>query len=321
MDDPLKPDAGVEAGADASDALAPPAVSHMSAIRLVVAGVTVLALMAIGAVVYSLSDGPAVRRVAGYRANPNELAPSSDSASTTVGSSRKHPLVPALELAEKVLENIQENVHDYTATVIKQERIGGELSPEQVCFVKIRNKPFSVYMRFLSPPDLVGREVIYVDGANGGNIVAHGTGVQALLGAVKVAPKGPLAMLGQRYPITELGIENLTRRLIEVGHHDEQYGETYVWQNDDAKVGDRPCISLTVMHPVKHSGFIFHIARIFVDKELMVPLHYEAYDWPKAEGEPPQLLERYTYANLKLNAGLTDADFDPSNPEYHFGSK
>jgi hypothetical protein len=51
----------------------------------------------------------------------------------------------------------------------------------------------------------------------------------------------------------------------------------------------------------------------------MVPVHYEAYDWPKQPGEPPVLLERYTYTDLKLNPGLTDADFDPKNPEYKFG--
>jgi hypothetical protein len=128
-------------------------------------------------------------------------------------------------------------------------------------------------------------------------------------------------MFGQRYPITELGIANLTRRLIEVGEHDQQYGECYVWMDKAAKVGDRVCTSITVMHPVKRPAFIFYIARIFVDNELMVPVHYEAYDWPKKLGDAPVLLERYTYTNLKLNPGLTDADFDPKNPQYNFDLK
>src|SRR5262249_51221156 len=99
------------------------------------------------------------------------------------------------------------------------------------------------------------------------------------------------------------------------------FGECYVWRNDNAHVGDRPCICLTVLHPVRRPAFIFHIARIFVDKELMAPVHYEAYDWPQHPGDPPPLLERYTYTNLQLNPGLTDEDFDPRNPEYHFGLK
>ncbi|HEY2761112.1 MAG TPA: DUF1571 domain-containing protein, partial [Pirellulales bacterium] len=183
-------------------------------------------------------------------------------------------------------------------------------------------QPFSVYMKFLAPDDLAGQEVIYVDGANENKLIGHaGSGAAALLGAKWLVPSGPIAMFGQRYPITELGIANLTKRLIEIGEHDRQYGECYVWRNDHAMVGDRPCISITVMHPERRPVFIFHIARIFIDKEWMVPLHYEAYDWPRQPGEAPPLLERYTYTQLKLNLGLTDGDFDPRNPEYHFGLK
>ena len=31
-----------------------------------------------------------------------------------------------------------------------------------------------------------------------------------------------------------------------------------------------------------------------------------------------QLLEEYTYTNIKINVGLTDADFDTKNPNYKF---
>ena len=41
------------------------------------------------------------------------------------------------------------------------------------------------------------------------------------------------------------------------------------------------------------------------------------YDW----SGKPQLLEEYTYLNLKLNNGFTDADFDVRNPNYQFNSK
>jgi hypothetical protein len=239
-----------------------------------------------------------------------------------LGSATEHPLAPALVVAEKVKKNIEDNVQDYTATIYKQERYLGFLRPLETCTVKIRSKPFSAYMKFSSPENLKGQEAIYVEGANDGKLVGHaGSGVAALLGAKWLEPNGPIAMLNQRYPITELGVENLVRRLIEVGTHDEQFGECSVWQNNNAMVGDRPCISFTVLHPEKRSSFIFHIARIFVDKELQVPLHYEAYDWPDNPGDPPKLLERYTYANLKTNVGLTDADFDPRNPEYGFGLK
>ena len=35
-------------------------------------------------------------------------------------------------------------------------------------------------------------------------------------------------------------------------------------------------------------------------------------------GGSPELIEEYTYLNLKLNNGFTDADFDTHNANYHF---
>ena len=34
--------------------------------------------------------------------------------------------------------------------------------------------------------------------------------------------------------------------------------------------------------------------------------------------EKPELIEEYTYLNLKINNGFTDADFDTKNPNYSF---
>ena len=63
---------------------------------------------------------------------------------------------------------------------------------------------------------------------------------------------------------------------------------------------------------------MFHLARIYVDQQYNLPIRYEAYDWPKEPGAEPQLIEEYTYLDLKLNNGFTDADFDIRNPNYQF---
>ena len=38
--------------------------------------------------------------------------------------------------------------------------------------------------------------------------------------------------------------------------------------------------------------------------------------WPREEGGRPVLMEEYTYLDLKLNVGLTDADFSQSSLDY-----
>ena len=237
------------------------------------------------------------------------------------GQANEHPLMPVLRWAYSGMSNI-EKIQDYSATLVKRERIGGKLLDRQYMFVKLRQKPFSVYMYFLAPAELKGQEVIYVEGQNNGKMWAHGVGIQAAIGTVSLKPDGIVAMKDQRYPLTELGILNMTRRLVEVGEDNKRFGECEVKFYEGAKINNgrvgRVCTMIEVVHPVPRRNFVFHIARIFVDNELNLPIRYESFDWPKEAGGTPELMEEYTYCNLKLNNGFTDADFSTKNPNYKF---
>jgi len=233
-----------------------------------------------------------------------------------------HPLVPALELAQQGLTKMAGTIHDYSCTVVKRERIDGKLGEHEYMFAKIRQRPFSVYLYFLGPDSVKGQEVLYVAGANDGNMLAHaGSGVRAMVGTVSLKPQSMLAMQGNRYPVTEIGMENLARRLVEVAEHDKQFGECDVNFYPNAKVNGRICTCVQVVHPVPRRNFRFHLARVFIDDELTLPIRYEAYDWPQEAGGAPVLMEEYTYMNVKINNGFTDADFDPKNTAYKFGAK
>ncbi len=234
------------------------------------------------------------------------------------GDPNEHPLMPCLRWAREGLSNI-DKIQDYSATVVKRERIGAKLGEYQYMFVKLRHKPFSVYMYFLGPAALKGQEVIYIDGANNGKMWAHGVGMQqTMFGTVSLAPDGVMAMRGQRYPLTDMGIQHLTRRLIEVAEQDVKYGECEVKFFKGAKINNHVCTLIQVMHPTPRRNFLFNLARIFVDDELNVPVRYEAYLWPREPGGTPELIEEYTYLNLKLNNGYSDIDFDIHNSHYHF---
>ncbi|MDZ4779281.1 MAG: DUF1571 domain-containing protein [Planctomycetia bacterium] len=232
----------------------------------------------------------------------------------------EHPLLPAVRWAKHGLEDVRAK-QDYSCDFVKRERIDGELGEAQYVFMKVRHEPFSVYLRFKGPDSMKGQEVIYVRDKNNGELLAHPTGIKKrLVGTVSLKPNSMLAMSGNRYPITEIGILHLVERLIEVGEHDMQYGECEVELYREAKINERSATCIQVHHPVARRNFLFHLARIYVDDELNVPVRYEAYEWPKAndpEGEPV-LLEEYTYYNIKFDNNFTDLDFDQKNPEYDF---
>ncbi len=242
---------------------------------------------------------------------------------------KSHPLDPPLKTAHASLAHMQAQLKDYTCYIIKRERIGRKLGASQLMFAKIRNQqqqdgrvtvPFSVYLKFVKPPAIKGREVIYVAGRNNGNLIAHEGGWKGrVTPAISLKPGGALAMMGQRYPITDIGIENLCVRLIETGARDKKLGDCVV-EMHPAKIRQRPCTRIQVKHPQRLPQLSFHLARIFVDGEYKVPVRYEAYDWPSgADGNltvQDDLIEEYTYVQLKFNVGLTDKDFDPANSSY-----
>src|SRR5262245_22118070 len=49
------------------------------------------------------------------------------------------------------------SVRDYTGTVVRQERIGGQLQPEAFIDVRIRQQPFSVCLKWTAPKQLAGQ--------------------------------------------------------------------------------------------------------------------------------------------------------------------
>jgi|694.fasta_scaffold57304_2 hypothetical protein len=238
-----------------------------------------------------------------------------------------HPLDPALRMAHETLHYIRENIVDYTGIVIKREQIDGRVGDHEFMGIKVRNRkvengvirtPFSVYTTFLKPSEMKGREAIYVENQNDGKVVAHEGGMKGrFIPTVELDPNGMIAMRGQRYPITELGIENLCVKLIERGERDRKSGDCVVEQKM-GKLGDRPGLLITVLHPVQKPELDFHRAEIFIDEGLRVPVRYAAYDWPKKTGCECQVIEEYTYQNLKINVGLKDSDFDRTNPKYNF---
>jgi hypothetical protein len=237
-----------------------------------------------------------------------------------------HPLDPALQIAYDGLKQVRESMNDYTGVMVKRERVDGALTEQEFMSFKIRNRrvqegkittPFSIYLKFLKPQAVAGREVIYVEGQNNNYLVAHETGWKGLVRA-NLDPNGWLAMSGNRYPITDAGIENLVVKLIEKGERDRNRDECEVKFFKNAKINDRVCTVLQVTHPVERPYFDFHIAQIFIDDEYRVPIRYAAYSWPKEQAGKAQLEEEYTYTDLKFNVGLTDQDFNPDNEAYEY---
>ena len=98
---------------------------------------------------------------------------------TTEKIQKKLPAADAVEILQKCLERYdRRGVKGYRMIMEKQERIDGRLQPREVVEVYFRTKPYSVFMRWLNGARLA-KSVLYVEGENGGQMLAHPAGLPA----------------------------------------------------------------------------------------------------------------------------------------------
>ena len=247
-----------------------------------------------------------------------------DTGSSHAGSLDHSPLTAerdAIFHAKQMMADCQTRydlVHDYACTFYKRERIGGVLSETHVMQLKARTRPLSFYIKCVNPRK--GREAIWIKGKNDGKVIAHDAGfVKVLAGTMYLDPKGGVAMEDNRHPITEAGLGNMIETVRNRWDVELKPGETKVAFHPHMKVGDRPCTMIETTHPKHDSSFVFHRVRLYIDDQLGLPIRIEGYNWPTHPGAEPELMEEYTYAHLRINLGLAERDFDPSNPAYSYG--
>lgn len=235
-----------------------------------------------------------------------------------------HPLDATLQYARARAGYIRQSIRDYSGRLIKRERIDGRLQSYQFIDVKMRCKqerddhtiPMAVFLRYLGPKSLKGRRVLFVEGENNGRMLVRKGGVSLQHVKLRIDPFGSGARRESNYPITDIGfdkmIERLIDRLVEDMESDPEGINTKVASYGGARVGDRTCTRIEVIHPKHHEGAQFHQANLFVDDILQLPIRLTVHTWPEKEGEEPRLIEEYTYVNLAVNVGFGDEDFDPS---------
>jgi hypothetical protein len=215
---------------------------------------------------------------------------------------------------------------DYTCTLFKQERIGGELTDGQSIELKLRHRPFSVYMKWESGDK--GREALYVEGVDDNRITVHPGGWKArIVPAIKIDPEGSLALSEARHPVTMIGLiklcdEIVARRKTELA----QRLPVRCRLLENEVVNDRPCYGFVSTYLDRKCSEDYRKSIHYVDKEWLVPICVKNYAWPETRQtfaddnalDEATLIEHYAYSELQFNQRLAAQDFDRANEAYGF---
>jgi len=194
-------------------------------------------------------------------------------------------------------------VDDYTCQMARIERLDGKIKEHHTVLFKYR-KPGHYYMKW--PGDWI--ELIYVDGHNDNKMIIHG-GKLFEFAHISVDPA--LALKYNRHTIREAGLGYV----LDLIRHDYQKTqadhEASLSTATESSIDARPAWHFEGRFP-PNKGYYGHLIKLDFDQQSHLPVRIQVYGWKN------ELLEAYTYTQLKLNVGLGEADFDIHNPDYDF---
>lgn len=227
----------------------------------------------------------------------------------------KHPLYKLLEVGYKA-RKLAEAIDDYECVFAKQEMLGKKLV-KTTMNMKFREKPFSVYLKF---QDLnKGREVLYVQGKNGNNLLVREAGIKSVIGTLELAPTSPDVMAENKYPITQIGMKNLLNTIIKQWESEAEFGGVTTQKRVGSKLPTgETCTVFEAVHEKPFKEFKFHTTRLWIEDETGLAIGVQQLAFPGKTDKEPPLVEEYFYEKLKTNVKLTDADFDKGNSSYAF---
>jgi outer membrane lipoprotein-sorting protein len=247
-------------------------------------------------------------------------------------------------------------LRDYTVEMRMAERSDGHMPGP----LRLRLKwarPYKLYVAYLDE-QMDGREVIYVRGRHGDELVVHNGSFPDI--TVKLDPRGDMAMEGNHHPADEVALTHFVAVVADNLERALRRGEGEIELLDGRTLWGRPCTKLLwrigghgdmvrvhagetlwevadrtgrnmflLLHHNRHRGwdepddpepgdavfvprYYASRAEIWIDDALRLPIKAKLWD------HHGQLYEFYELRDLRINVGLSDADFDPDNPRYGF---
>lgn len=200
-------------------------------------------------------------------------------------------------------------VRDYTCTFTRQEMRNGTLGAEQVAEMKVRSAPAGVYVKFARPEAASGMEVAYTAARK--------------LPKVRYKPAGaatkpfqtldlddPKFLADNRHPVTEWTMAAVLDRVAAAAAREKTLNNPVEVYAGDFQFAGRNVTRYEVLTRRPHAFRYAHRMLVYVDKETKLPVRYEAYDQPKGGASVGELMEAYSFSDVKLNVGLGENAFD-----------
>jgi hypothetical protein len=199
-------------------------------------------------------------------------------------------------------------LRDYSGTFTRQERIKGALSAEQVGEMKVRTSPAGVYVNFVRPEASAGMEVSY--SAKKGKVAYRPAGVAGRRGFQKIDADDAKFLADNRHPVPDWGMGPMLELVAAAAAREKTLNNPVEVYTSEYQFAARNVTRYEILMRRPHAFRYAAKVVVFVDKETKLPVRFEAYDDPKAGATTGDLLEAYSYTDLKFNTGVGENSFE-----------
>lgn len=206
-----------------------------------------------------------------------------------------------IALLQYAREHYRKRVQDYSATLVKQERINNTLKPVETVDIIFKERPFSVVMSWQKNPGKVDK-LLYAEGRYDNKMIVHPTGLLSWLKSARRNPRSKEVRQSSLRTCDQFGFYRSMNSLLQIYTLAQEQGDLRIGYVGKTMVDKRPCIAMERLLPAKKK---YPYARLVMefDVEYLVPTAITSYDW---QG---RLVGRYVYKNLRFNIGLTQDMF------------
>lgn len=201
-------------------------------------------------------------------------------------------------------------VRDYSCTFTRQESVKGKLAAEQVAEMKVRSNPAAVHVRFAKPDNVAGMEIAYSAARRNLKMRYRPSGVAGGKGFKTLDLDDSKFLTENRHPVTEWTMSAIIERVTTAVAREKTLNNPVEVYTADFQFAGRNVTRYDIYTRRAHAFRYAHRVLIYVDKETKLPLRYEAYDQPKAGATGGDLMEAYSFSEVKLNVGIGENSFD-----------
>ncbi|MBL8924009.1 MAG: DUF1571 domain-containing protein [Myxococcaceae bacterium] len=209
---------------------------------------------------------------------------------------KETPQAKLLAMGQRIILGV--NTYSYRMT--KQERVRGDLLPEQVVDVFVRETPFAVRLHYVKGPG-TGRRVMFNPTVRATELRVREAGFLSVAGAIWLNVDSSFAKSDSNHTIREAGIGSLIGRLIRDTERSRPLGGFSMVPEGWNDKGEY-CASY--LSPPANPPFDYAKTRICTDLQSGVPMKVEGF------GLKGELLEKWHFSDFKPDTWPSEF-FDP----------